>query len=104
MRYTKANYRDVDAKGGALYFLRDELECENLGTVIDSERGWEGLEHNHTEDSQEEVYLLVEGEAAIKVGDEVIQLEGDAVRVSEDEERKLVNDDKDSKIVAVGAP
>lgn len=106
MSYTKANYRDVGAKGGALHFLRDELNCENLGiTVIDAEPGWEGLEHDHAEDEHEEVYLLVEGEATIEVGNEVIQLEeGDVIRVPGEEERKIVNGDEQSKIVAVGAP
>ncbi|WP_414838326.1 hypothetical protein ACK3SF_02890 [Candidatus Nanosalina sp. VS9-1] len=71
MSYTKANYSDVEPKGGALHFLRDELECENLGvTVIDAEKGWEGLEHDHEEDGQEEVYLLIEGEASITVDGE----------------------------------
>jgi mannose-6-phosphate isomerase-like protein (cupin superfamily) len=106
MSYTKANYQDVDAKGGALHFLRDELNCENLGiTVIDAEPGWEGLEHDHAEDDHEEVYLLVEGEVSVKIGDEVVQLEeGDATRVPGEEERKLVNGDEKSKIVVVGAP
>lgn len=106
MSYTKANYQDVGAKGGALHFLRDELNCENLGiTVIDAEPGWEGLEHDHAEDNHEEVYLLVEGEATIEVGNEVVQLEeGDAIRVPGEEERKIFNGDEPSKIVAVGAP
>lgn len=105
MSYTKANYEDVGAKGGALHFLRDELDCENLGvTVIDAESEWEGQEHNHENDGQEEVYLLVEGEAAIEVDGDVIQLEeGDAIRVSANEDRKLVNGDTESTIVAVGA-
>ncbi|QKQ98486.1 cupin domain-containing protein [Candidatus Nanohaloarchaea archaeon] len=106
MSYSKANYRNVGAEGGALHFLRDELDCENLGiTVIDAEPGWEGMEHDHADEGQEEVYLLTEGQAAIEVDNEVVQLEeGDAIRVSADEERKLVNGDTQSTIVAVGAP
>lgn len=106
MSYTKANYTDVGSKGGALHFLRDELDCENLGiTVIDAEPGWEGLEHDHADEGQEEVYLLVEGSATIEVDNEVIQMEeGDAVRVSANAERKITNSDEQTKIVAVGAP
>lgn len=105
MSYTKANYRDVEAKGGALHFLRDELETENLGiTVIDAEEGWEGLEHDHAEDGHEEVYLLVEGEVTAEInGEEVSLEEGDAIRVPGESERKL-EAEEDSKIVAVGAP
>jgi quercetin dioxygenase-like cupin family protein len=105
MSFTKANYEDVEAKGGALHFLRDELGTENLGiTVIDAEKGWEGMEHDHAEDEHEEVYLLVEGEVTAEIeGEEVTMKEGDAVRVPGESQRKLTAE-KDSKIVAVGAP
>ena len=105
MSYTKANYTDVGAKGGALHFLRDELDCENFGvTVINAEKSWEGLEHDHEEDGQEEVYVLVNGDATLTVENEVIEMsEGDAVRVSAEDERKLVTNE-DSEIIAVGAP
>lgn len=105
MSYTKANYEDVESKGGALHFLRDELECENLGlTVIDAEKGWEGLEHDHAEDEHEEVYLLVEGKVTAEIDGEKVSLEeGDAVRVPGEASRKL-EAKEDSKIVAVGAP
>lgn len=105
MSYSKANYEDVEAKGGALHFLRDELNCENLGlTVIDAEKGWEGLEHDHEEDEQEEVYLVVEGKITAEIDGEKVSLgEGDAVRVSGESSRKL-EAKQDSKIVAVGAP
>lgn len=101
-----ANYEDVESQGGALHFLRDELNCENLGiSVIDAEAGWEGKEHNHDSDNQEEVYLLVEGEATIYVDDEERQLqEGDAIRVPADQDRRIVNGDSRSKIIAVSAP
>ena len=43
------NYRDVDDTNG-LHFLRDELECENVGvTVLECDPGWEGKEHDHGE-------------------------------------------------------
>jgi quercetin dioxygenase-like cupin family protein len=105
MSYTKANYKDTEAKGGALHFLRDELGTENLGiTVIDADEGWEGLEHDHAEDEHEEVYLVVEGEVTAEIEGQTVSLEeGDAIRVPGESERKLVADQA-SKIVAVGAP
>ncbi len=87
----KVNYRDVDAVGEAMHWLRSPLNCENLGlTVVDADEGWRGKRHDHSSDGQEEVYLVVEGEAELEVEDEVLALEeGDAVRVDASETRRL---------------
>lgn len=104
MSYTTVNYGDVESKAG-LYFLREELDCENLGvSVIDVEDGREGPPHDHADGDQEEVYLLTEGAGVLTVEDEEISLEpGDTVRVDPEATRQLTLDG-DSRMVIVGAP
>lgn len=105
MGYTKLNYEDVEPRAPGMYFLREHLDCENLGiTVLDSTEGWKGKEHDHTNDDQEEVYLLVDGSGQITVDGEEISLEpGDAVRVAAGNSRRLAFDEE-SQMVIVGAP
>lgn len=107
MGYDKVNYSDTDAAaGGTMHFLRDPLDCEELGlTVAEYPPGWSGMEHDHADDDHEEVYLLVEGEATITVDGEDVALEsGDALRVDPSSSRLLQNGETDSTFVIVGAP
>ena len=103
---TKVSYDDVDAVGGGLHFLREELDCEELGvSVLDCEPGWEGKPHDHAGDGQEEVYVLVEGSATVTVEGEGVELDaGDALRVAPEETRQITNGDAESQFVLVGAP
>ncbi|ARS89237.1 cupin domain-containing protein [Natrarchaeobaculum aegyptiacum] len=103
--YTTANYQNVDDTSG-LHFLRDELNCENVGvTVLECEPGWEGMEHDHDDDGQEEVYLLLEGEATVTVEDEAVEMSpGDAIRIPPTETHQIQNGDVESRFVLVGAP
>ncbi|MFB6252846.1 MAG: cupin domain-containing protein [Halobellus sp.] len=105
MSYTKTYYADGDEKAPGLYFLREDLDCENLGfTVIEVDAGWEGIEHDHESDGQEEVYYLLDGAVTLDIeGDEVSLEPGDAVRVAGDTARKMTAQEA-STLVAVGAP
>lgn len=106
MSHTEVNFRDVEPVGGGLHFLRDPLECENLGfSVREMEPGETGKEHDHSHDGQEEVYLLVTGEATMVVDGEPVELSaGDAVRVAPGATRQLRNGDVESYLVVAGAP
>jgi quercetin dioxygenase-like cupin family protein len=106
MSPTKAHYTDADAVGGGLHFLRDELDCENLGvSVLDCDPGWEGKPHDHAEEGQEEVYVLVDGAATVTVeGEDVEMTAGDALRIAPEETRQITNGDAESQFVLVGAP
>jgi quercetin dioxygenase-like cupin family protein len=106
MSYTKINYRDVDPAGDGMYFLRDALNCEQVGvTVVDCGPGWTNKEHAHEDEQQEEVYVLVEGEATVTIEDEVVEMKpGDAVRISPDATHQIRNGDTESRFVLVGAP
>jgi len=58
-----------------MYFLRDALNCEGLGvTVVEADDGWEGMEHDHAEDGQEEVYVLLHGAATLTVDGDHVEL------------------------------
>ena len=103
---TKASLDDVDPVAGGLYFLREELDCANLGvSVLECDPGWAGKPHDHAEDGQEEVYVLVEGETTVTVDGEDVSLEaGDALRLAPEEERRIHNGETESQFVLVGAP
>ncbi|MFB6090591.1 MAG: cupin domain-containing protein [Halobellus sp.] len=105
MSHTKAYYTDGDEKAPGMFFLREELDCENLGfTVVEVEAGWEGMEHDHGDGDHEEVYYLVDGAATLDVEGESVDLEpGDAVRVAPEAVRTL-SADEDSTLVVAGAP
>ncbi|WP_435063981.1 cupin domain-containing protein [Halobaculum sp. EA56] len=106
MSYTRVNYRDTEAVNDAMHFLRDPLECEQLGvTVVECDPGWTGMEHDHADRDHEEVYVLVEGEATVRVdGEEVDMTAGDALRLSPDATRQIRNGDTESTVVLAGAP
>jgi quercetin dioxygenase-like cupin family protein len=105
MAHSLANYDDVDPVGGGLHFLRDSLDCSNLGvSVLDVEAGWSGKAHDHADDGQEEVYVLVEGAATVTVGDETVSMSaGDALRVDPETTRRI-DAEADSLFVVAGAP
>lgn len=104
MSYTKVEYDSVEPVGGGLHFLRDALDCETVGvSVLEVDSGWAGKEHNHGEDGQEEVYLLLDGEATVTIdGEEVSMESGDALRIPAEATRQIYSD-TESKFVLVGA-
>ena len=105
MSYTKVDSGDVDAVSEGMRFLRDPLDCEKLGvTILDANPGWTGMEHDHGEDGQEEVYLLLDGSATVTVeGDDVDLSAGEALRIPADATRQIHNGDTESRFVLVGA-
>jgi len=106
MGYDHASSDDVEPRAPGMFFLRDALDCTELGvTVLEADGDWNGLEHDHAEDGQEEVYLLLEGEATLVVdGDAVALGPGDAIRVDPESTRALSFDADDSLMVIAGAP
>lgn len=105
MAHTLVNYDDVDSVGGGLHFLRDALDCANMGvSVLDVDAGWSGKAHDHADDGEEEVYVLVEGEATATVDEETVSLSaGDALRVDPEATRRI-DAESDSLFVITGAP
>lgn len=105
MSYTMTSLDEVEERAPGMTFLREATEAENLGvTVLDVDAGWRGKEHDHTHDSQEEVYLLLDGSGTLTVdGVDLSIARGDAVRVDPASTRKLVFEE-DSLMVISGAP
>ena len=106
MSYTKVDTDEVEPVADGLHMLREPLECEQLGvSLLSCEPGWEGKPHDHADADQEEVYVLVEGEATVTVDDEKVQMEaGDALRVDPESTRQIHNGDAESLFVLAGAP
>ncbi|WP_331235652.1 cupin domain-containing protein [Natronorarus salvus] len=105
MSHTKVDTADVEPVADAMHFLREPLDCENLGlTLVEAPADWTGKEHDHAEDGEEEVYLLTEGDATIVIDGETISLSpGEAVRVSPEATRQL-HTEAESTFVIAGAP
>ena len=106
MSYTKVDHEDVEPVGGGLHFLREPLNCDQLGvSVLTCDPGWEGKPHDHAADDQEEVYVLVEGSATVTVDDEDVSMEaGDALRIAPESTRQVHNGEDESLFVLAGAP
>jgi len=105
MSHTRVSYDEVEPRAPGMHFLRDALDCEGLGvTVLDGTEGWEGKEHDHEHDDQEEVYVLVDGAATLTVDGEDVSLDaGDAVRVPAGATRSI-SFAEESQMVIAGAP
>ena len=110
MAYSTASTGDVnsliDEEYGGMWMFRDALGCEELGiSLIELEPGGKGKPHDHTGDGQEEVYLVVDGQLDVDLGEETVTLgEGEAIRVSSDQHRQLVNrGDERVRLVVAGS-
>ncbi len=106
MAHTKVNYDDVEPVSDGLHFLRDALDAENLGvSVLEVEPGWSGMEHDHADEGQEEVYVLVDGAATLTVDGETVEMaSGDALRLPPEATRQIEAVDEESTFVLAGAP
>jgi uncharacterized cupin superfamily protein len=65
-------FEEMEGSGGATWRLaRKTLGAESFGfNVVDIAPGGEIPVHNHSENSEEEVYIIVEGEGTIVTDDE----------------------------------
>lgn len=118
MDYNVASVGDIDSvvpeEYGGMWFFRNPLDCENLGmTLLELEPGAKGKAHDHADDGQEEVYLVVDGELTMQVGggeDEPAETEttlssGEAIRLGSDTWRQVHNHgDKRVRVAVAGAP
>ncbi|WP_335999238.1 cupin domain-containing protein [Halorientalis halophila] len=111
MGYQTASTDDVDSvidgEYGGMWFLKEALDTEELGlTVMQLEPGAKGKPHDHSEDGQEEIYCVVDGEVVVEFDDETITLgENEAVRIDAGQRRQIRNEsDALARLVLVGAP
>lgn len=111
MGYETASTDDVDSvvpdEWGGMWFLRDALDAETVGvTLLELDPGGKGKEHDHAGTDHEEVYLVLEGEATVSVGDDRVTLgPEEAIRVDPETTRQLRNHGDDRlRVVIAGAP
>ena len=115
MDYSTASTDEIDSvvpdEFGGMWFFRDALDCESLGiTLLELEAGGKGKAHDHADEDHEEVYLVVDGELTVEIGDEgddtdVVTLSsGEAIRVDAGTWRALSNNgDEQVRVAIAGA-
>jgi mannose-6-phosphate isomerase-like protein (cupin superfamily) len=93
------------AFGGAMKLVRHGLGVESFGLqVIDMPSNVDRYpEHDHAEDGQEEVYMVLEGTAILQVEDEEHELQPDTfARVGAGQKRKIVTGAQPARLLALG--
>jgi mannose-6-phosphate isomerase-like protein (cupin superfamily) len=112
--HTTANLREVQNQAPnlglsesdvELRMARVPLECSDCGvSYLRLAPGFRQPD-GHSHRRQEEIYVLVNGSARIKVGDEVVELRPwDAIRIPPDSIRALEAGLDGAEFLAVGAP
>ena len=90
---------------GAVRLAGAELGVESFGLqVLDLPPGFTGYpEHDHAQDGQEEVYVVLEGTAELEIAGERAQaVAGTIVRVEPEARRKLVAGPYGVRVLAIG--
>ena len=90
---------------GAVKLAADELGVESFGMqVLDLPAGFAGYpEHDHAEDGQEEVYVVLEGAAEFEIeGERAHAGAGSMLRVGSNAKRTLVPGEQGVRILAIG--
>lgn len=86
-------------------FARVALELESSGLSNFKVAPGFRIPFGHSHSEQEEIYLVVEGGARVKLGDEIVELERwDAVRIAPGVMRGFEGGPEGAEIVAFGAP
>ena len=90
---------------GSVKLAADELGVESFGLqVLDLPPDFTGYpEHDHRDDGQEEVYVVLDGAADFAVGAERVHAEaGTIVRVDAAARRKLLPGPRGARVLAIG--
>lgn len=104
--YTLRTLEDLHSiHHGAVKLAGAELGLRAFGIqLLDLPAGFSDYpEHDHSEDRQEEVYLVLDGSAELRIDGEQIQVRaGQIVRVAPDSRRKIVPGEEGARILALG--
>ena len=106
MAYTLVDADTVEARSGIFKPITQQLGVQAFGiNVIDLPPGASGLEHDHADDGQEEVYVPLRGSGILRVDGEDVELApGKLAYVTPESTRQLSAGDDGFTFVAVGAP
>jgi mannose-6-phosphate isomerase-like protein (cupin superfamily) len=112
--YTKLNLRGEVEDQAPKFDMSPDMEYRPARVALDLENSGVSffrLEPNfrvpfgHTHNEQEEVYLVVDGSARLKLDDEILELKPwDAVRISKETMRNLEGGPDGVEILLFGAP
>jgi len=112
--YTMQNLREIENQGVnfgldendiQLRMAKDPLGCADCGlTYLRLGPGWRTpFGHNHK--TQEEIYVLVNGSARMKIEDEVVEMKPfTAVRVSPETMRSYEGGAEGAELIVIGTP
>jgi mannose-6-phosphate isomerase-like protein (cupin superfamily) len=112
--YTVQNLKEVQNQGEnfglnpdemQLRMAKDPLECENAGVSYLRLGPGYRMPFGHRHKEQEEIYVLVNGSARMKVEDEIVDMQPlTAVRVAPETMRNLEGGSEGADLIVIGAP
>ena len=96
---------DVEARNGIFRALTDQLGVAGFRiNQLELAAGAEGLEHDHIQNDQEEVYAVIAGDGVLRAGGEEIPLRaGHFVRLPPDVRRQMVAGDEGLTWIGIGS-
>ena len=112
--YTKVNLKNEVEDQAPNFGLEGKIEARMARVPLELEHqgvSYQRLAPNyrlpfaHKHKTQEEVYILIDGSARAKLGDDVVELkQWDAVRVPKETIRSFEGGPEGAEVIAVGAP
>jgi mannose-6-phosphate isomerase-like protein (cupin superfamily) len=110
--FTRVNLKEVEDQApkfgmNELEFrvAREPLELSNSAVSYMRIAPNYRLPFGHTHNSQEELYVLIDGSARLKLDDEIVELKRyDAVRIPNDMMRNLEGGPDGAEVILFGAP
>jgi quercetin dioxygenase-like cupin family protein len=101
-------FEEMEGSGGATWRLaRKTLGAESFGfNVVDIEAGGQIPAHDHTGDNQEEVFIILDGQAKIVAGDEEHDAPAGTFCRFAPEVNRTIKNESDAKVRAllIGVP
>ena len=103
--YQLVDVRQVEARNGIFRALTDQLGVAGFRiNQLELAPGAEGLEHDHIENDQEEVYAVVAGSGVLRTGGDEIPLHaGHFVHLPPDVHRQMVAGDQGLTWIGIGS-
>jgi uncharacterized cupin superfamily protein len=103
---TVKSFDELESPSGQFLYAGKGLGVTAFGINIEKlPSGWDEYpDHDHAEEGQEEVYVVIEGSATLTADGESWDLEpGTIARVGPEQKRKIVPGDWGVTLVAIGA-
>lgn len=103
--YQLVDVGQVEARNGIFRALTDQLGVVGFRiNQLELAPGAEGLEHDHSENDQEEVYAVVAGSGVLRTGGDEIPLRaGHFVHLTPDVRRQMVAGDQGLTWIGIGS-